>query len=116
MSSSVVLDINKALLAVVDENERRISGFAARGVDEAWWRRVLLDAQEDIGAVVTVVRDRSPLAVFDVASASNINRRLRTLSARVAQPSFRCLPKAASQASSSSHRPSHGSSRPRIWI
>ena len=71
-----VLDVHKALLAVVDEDERRISGFASRGVDEAWWKSVVLDTGDDIGAIVTVVRDRSPLAVFDVAAAPNINRKL----------------------------------------
>jgi PAS domain S-box-containing protein len=71
-----VLDVEKALLAVVDEHEQRISGFAARGVDEAWWKTVTLDVHEDMGAIVTVVRDRAPFAVFDVPSTPNINRRL----------------------------------------
>ena len=71
-----VLEIEKALLAVVDEDEQRVSGFAARGVDEEWWKTVSLDARDDVGAIVTVVRDRAPFAVFDVSSAPNINRRL----------------------------------------
>jgi PAS domain S-box-containing protein len=71
-----VLDVEKALLAVVGEDGERISGFAARGVDESWWKGVVLDAREETGAIVTVVRDRSPFAVFDVPSAANINRNL----------------------------------------
>jgi PAS domain S-box-containing protein len=71
-----VLEIEQALLAVVDGSEQRVSGFAARGVDEAWWKTVTLDVAKDTGAIVTVVRDRAPFAVFDVSSAPNINRRL----------------------------------------
>jgi PAS domain S-box-containing protein len=70
-----VLDVEKALLASV-EDEQRISGFAARGVDETWWRSVTLDVTKDVGAIVAVVRDRTPFAVFDVLAAPNINRNL----------------------------------------
>jgi PAS domain S-box-containing protein len=71
-----VLRIDKAMLAVVDEEARRARGFASRGVDEAWWQAVSLDLDEDTGAIVTVVRERTPFAVFDVPSAANINRQI----------------------------------------
>jgi PAS domain S-box-containing protein len=70
------LRIEKAMLAVVDEEARRARGFASQGVDEAWWQAVSLDLDEDTGAIVTVVRERSAFAVFDVPSAANINREI----------------------------------------
>ncbi len=73
-----VLRIEKAMLAVVDEEARRARGFASRGVDEAWWKAVSLDLDEDTGAIVTVVRERTPFALFDVSSAANINREIAT--------------------------------------
>jgi PAS domain S-box-containing protein len=69
-----LLGIETAFLAVVDEEERRAKGFAARGADEAWWRRVELDLDRDSGALVSVARDRAPLAIYDVATAQNVNR------------------------------------------
>ncbi|HYY33844.1 MAG TPA: GAF domain-containing protein [Gaiellaceae bacterium] len=70
------LRIERALLAIVDEDERRARGLAARGVDEAWWREVTLDLDRDQGGIVTVTRERTPFAVFDAASAPNLNRSL----------------------------------------
>jgi PAS domain S-box-containing protein len=71
-----VLEVEKALLAVVDEEERRARGFAARGVDEGWWQGIALDLDRDTSGIVTVARDRQPFAVFDVPSAPNLNRTL----------------------------------------
>jgi GAF domain-containing protein/anti-sigma regulatory factor (Ser/Thr protein kinase) len=71
-----VLGVETAMLAVVDEAARRANGVASRGVDRAWWEGVKLDLDEDTGAIVTVVRDRTPFAVFDVPSAPNVNRKL----------------------------------------
>ena len=64
------------LLARVDEELGTATGFAARGVDEAWWRDVALDLDEDTGAIVSVVRERAPLAIYDVITATNVNRAL----------------------------------------
>ena len=64
------------LLARVDEDLRVATGFAARGVDEEWWRTVALDLDDDTGAIVSVVRERSPLAVHDAVGATNVNRAL----------------------------------------
>jgi PAS domain S-box-containing protein len=71
-----VLEVEKALLAVVDEDARRASGFAARGVDEAWWQGVSLDLDRDTSGIVAVARDRAPFAVFDAPSAPNLSRTL----------------------------------------
>jgi PAS domain S-box-containing protein len=68
--------IEKALIAVVDDEAGRAAGFAARGVEEEWWRSITLDLEDDSGAIVTVARERTPYAVYDVATAPNINRAL----------------------------------------
>jgi PAS domain S-box-containing protein len=73
-----VLDVELALLAVVDEERRWATGFACRGGDEAWWRGVSLDLESEGGGIASAVRERSALAVYDVESASNVNRRLAT--------------------------------------
>ncbi|HXV95041.1 MAG TPA: GAF domain-containing protein, partial [Gaiellaceae bacterium] len=69
-----LLGADALLLAGVDEELRTATGFAARGVDEAWWRTVALDLDEDTGAIVAVVRERTPLAVYDAVTATNVNR------------------------------------------
>ena len=68
-----VLGIEKAVIAVVDEEARRAYGFAAHGLDNAWWHGVTLDLDQDSGGIVTVARDRTPFAVFDAQSAPNLN-------------------------------------------
>jgi two-component system phosphate regulon sensor histidine kinase PhoR len=70
------LRIDKALLAIVDEQERRAHGFAARGLDQSWWQGITLDLDSDTGGVVSVARDRTPFAVFDAPSAPNLNSAL----------------------------------------
>jgi PAS domain S-box-containing protein len=70
------LGIEKALIAIVDDEAGRAAGFAARGVEEEWWRAVTLDVEHDSGAIVTVARERTPYSVYDVATAPNINRAL----------------------------------------
>lgn len=64
------------LLARVDEEARRAQGFAGRGVDEEWWQGVVLDLDEDAGALVKVARERTPLSIYDVTSSPDVNRRL----------------------------------------
>jgi PAS domain S-box-containing protein len=71
-----LLEPDVLLLARVDEELPLVTGFAARGVDEAWWRSVELDLDEEDGAIVSVVRERMPLSIYDVARAPNINRPL----------------------------------------
>jgi PAS domain S-box-containing protein len=71
-----VLAVDTFLLAAVDEEARKATGFAARGVDESWWQEVVLDLDDDVGAIVTVVRERTPYAVYDVTTAPNVNRKL----------------------------------------
>jgi PAS domain S-box-containing protein len=64
------------LLALVDEDQRRVSGFLARGADEAWWRGVSVDLEHDSGGMATAVNDRTAFAVYDAGSAPKVNRRL----------------------------------------
>lgn len=71
-----VLGVDTFLLATVDEEARTATGFAARGVDESWWQEVVLDLDDDVGAIVTVARERTPYAVYDVTTAPNVNRKL----------------------------------------
>lgn len=71
-----VLGVDTFMLAAVDEEARKATGFAARGVDESWWRKIVLDLDDDVGAIVTVARGRTPYAVYDVATAPNVNRKL----------------------------------------
>jgi PAS domain S-box-containing protein len=80
-----ILEIDKTMLAIVDEETRKARGFASSGVDPDWWRSILLDLDDDKGAIVTVVRERTPFAVFDVQSAPNINQQIaETVGARSA--------------------------------
>jgi len=70
------LGLETLMLAVVNQDERRAYGFAARGIDEDWWRSVSLDLDRDPGAIVTVAREGVPFAVYDVLTAPNLNRQL----------------------------------------
>jgi len=63
-------------IVLVDERGERARGLRARGVDEAWWRGISIDLLHETGAVASVVRDRSPFAVYDVGTAPNVNARL----------------------------------------
>jgi PAS domain S-box-containing protein len=71
-----LLGVDTFMLAAVDEEARRATGYASRGVDAEWWRSVELDLDADIGAIVTVARERSPYSVYDVTTAPNVNRKL----------------------------------------
>ena len=71
-----LLEPDALLLALVDEEARRATGFASRGVDADWWHGVALDLDRDTGALVTVARERTALAIYDVESATNVNRAL----------------------------------------
>ncbi len=70
------LEPDALLLARVDKELRTAVGFAARGVDEDWWKTITLDLDEERGAIVSVVRERAPLAIDDAVTASNVNRAL----------------------------------------
>ena len=71
-----LLSTEALLLAHVDEDLRLATGLAARGVDETWWRGVTLDLDKDSGAIVAVVRDRTPISIPDVLADPNVNRAL----------------------------------------
>jgi two-component system, OmpR family, phosphate regulon sensor histidine kinase PhoR len=68
--------IDAALLALVDEEGRRATGFATRGADPEWWRGISVDLEHDAGGIVTAARELNAFAVYDAESSPAINRRL----------------------------------------
>jgi PAS domain S-box-containing protein len=71
-----LLEPDALLLARVDEDSRSAVGFATRRVDADWWGTVSLDLDEDTGALVQTARTREAVAIYDVPTAPNVNRRL----------------------------------------
>jgi PAS domain S-box-containing protein len=71
-----VLDVTKAMIATVDEDAGLAAGYAARGVDEDWWRTVVLDLHTARSGVVAVARERTSLVVFDVKTSPQMNQEL----------------------------------------
>jgi len=78
------LGVEAALLAVVDDTERRATGFAARGADEDWWKQIEIDLVEDPGGIAAVARERAAFAVYDVEAAPHVSRALDTVPAKSA--------------------------------
>ena len=78
------LGVEAAMLAVVDDSERRATGFAARGADEDWWKGIEIDLVEDPGGIATVARERAAFAVYDVEAAPHVSRALDTVPAKSA--------------------------------
>ncbi|MGI8606238.1 MAG: GAF domain-containing protein [Gaiellaceae bacterium] len=78
------LGVEAALLAVVDDAERRAMGFAARGADEDWWQGIEIDLVEDSGGIAAVARERAAFAVYDVEAAPHVSRALDTVPAKSA--------------------------------
>jgi GAF domain-containing protein len=68
--------VDAGLLALTDEDGGHARGFAARGVDAAWWRGVTIDLRHDASAIASAARERAAFAIFDIASAPNVSRRL----------------------------------------
>jgi PAS domain S-box-containing protein len=60
------LAVEATLVALVDEEEGRVHGFAARGADEGWWCEVSFELERDPSGVGVAARDREPFAVFDL--------------------------------------------------
>jgi PAS domain S-box-containing protein len=71
-----LLEPDALLLAQVDAELRTAVGLVARGVDEAWWRSVALALDSDSGAIVSVVRERVPISVYDAVTSTSVNRAL----------------------------------------
>jgi two-component system, OmpR family, phosphate regulon sensor histidine kinase PhoR len=78
------LGVEAALLAVVDDTERRATGFAARGANEDWWKGIEIDLVEDPGGIAAVARERAAFAVYDVEAAPHVSRALDTVPAKSA--------------------------------
>jgi PAS domain S-box-containing protein len=76
--------VEVAFLALVDEDEGRAHGFAARGADEARWRRVSFDLNDDPGGVGIAGREREPYAVFDLGSGARVPDWLEEIEAKSA--------------------------------
>ncbi len=68
--------VDIALLAFVDEDGARVTGFAADGADASWWRSVTVDLEQDAAGIATAARERAAFAVYDLDSASRGNREL----------------------------------------
>ena len=73
-----VLEVTKAMIATVDEAAGIAAGYAARGIDETWWRSVVLDLETARSGVVAVARERTSLVVFDVKTSPQVNQELAT--------------------------------------
>ncbi|HEX2110757.1 MAG TPA: GAF domain-containing protein, partial [Gaiellaceae bacterium] len=63
-------------LALVDAERAWATGFAARGVDEDWWRGVSVDLEHEPTGIAAAARERAPFAVYDIESAPNVSRRI----------------------------------------
>ena len=85
-----VAGVDASLLALVDEDERRATGFAARGADERLWRDNEFDLDDDPAGVATAARERAPFAVYDLAAASDESN--RALAASVGAKSAAFVP------------------------
>ncbi|HXV33891.1 MAG TPA: GAF domain-containing protein [Gaiellaceae bacterium] len=71
-----LLEPDVLLLARIDEELRTAVGLVARGVDEDWWRSIELDLDADSGAIVSVVRSREALSIYDAVTSTSVNRAL----------------------------------------
>ena len=71
-----VLEVTRMMIATVDEDAGVAAGYAARGIDEAWWQTVVLDLETARSAVVAVARERNSLVVFDVKTSPQVNQEL----------------------------------------
>jgi PAS domain S-box-containing protein len=76
--------IEAALLALVDEDAGRAHGFAARGVDEGWWRTVSFELEAEPGGVGVAAREREPYGVFDLEAGAQAMGGLEPVGAKSA--------------------------------
>jgi PAS domain S-box-containing protein len=79
-----LLDVEAVLLALVDEDEGRAHGFAARGADESWWRQVSFHLEDDPSGVGAAARERERFAVFDLTTRGQAASGLEPLGAKSA--------------------------------
>ncbi len=73
-----LLDVEFAAVAVIDEDSRRAHGlFALENGEEAiWWRDVSIEFDSEPSAIASAAFEAAPIAVYDVAGSSMVNRRL----------------------------------------
>ena len=73
---TAVLGCDFAAFASIEE--RGATGLAAwqNGAEAAWWREVRIDFEAESSAIESVAFEAAPLAIYDVASSLQVNRRL----------------------------------------
>jgi GAF domain-containing protein len=73
-----LLDVEFAAVAVIDEDGRRARGLYAleNGQEAIWWRDVSIDFDSEPSAIASAAFEAAPIAVYDVAGSSKVNRRL----------------------------------------
>ena len=73
-----LLDVEFAAVAVIEEDNRRAHGLYAleNGEEAIWWRDVSIDFDSEPSAVASAAFEAAPIAVYDVAGSSIVNRRM----------------------------------------
>jgi two-component system phosphate regulon sensor histidine kinase PhoR len=73
-----LLEVDLALLAVVDEQRREAQGLLGRRGQEVldWWPRTRIDLDREATAIAKVIEDCGPFAVEDVESSPIVGRRI----------------------------------------
>ena len=73
-----VLEVEFAAVAVIDEDGRRARGLYGleNGQEAIWWRDVSIDFDSEPSAIASAAFEAAPIAVYDVAGSSKVNRRL----------------------------------------
>lgn len=73
-----LLDVEFAAVAVIDEDSRRAHGLFAleNGQEAIWWRDVSIEFDSEPSAIASAAFEAAPIAVYDVAGSSMVNRRL----------------------------------------
>jgi PAS domain S-box-containing protein len=73
-----LLNVEFAAVALVDEDIRSARGLHAieDGHEALWWRQVTIDFEREPSAIASAAFEAAPIAVYDVASSTEVNRRL----------------------------------------
>ncbi|MBA2568657.1 MAG: GAF domain-containing protein [Actinobacteria bacterium] len=73
-----LLGVEFAAVAIIDEGTRRARGVYAleNGQEATWWREVSVDFETEPSAIASAAFEAAPIAVYDVAASSKVNRRL----------------------------------------
>jgi PAS domain S-box-containing protein len=87
--TATLLDCDFAAVAAIEEGGA--SGLAAwqDGAEAGWFREVRIDFETEPSAIASVAFEAAPLAIYDVPSSRQVNRRLAD---RVGAKSVACAP------------------------